>query len=301
MRWTAVAAGLAAAYMLFESQWLTKHELTLHVPGLAPGFEGLSILHLSDVHGDQPGLNLWTLRKALRWAEKTDPDVVVVTGDLLSGSSARAGRCLELVGSLRPRLGIYAVPGNHEYGLSKNPLAHRPTLIDWQAAGITLLSDRCDLVPDADPSGAARMVICGADYITGGHTLDGVQPEEVDLALLLVHRPPDADDPLGERFPLAFAGHTHGGQIRLPTPWGPTPLHDDRLPYLQGVHPWGKGHLAISAGIGTTFLPFRLLTRPEVGLYRLTRADRAQPDRTAPPRDEGGPVPAGGALSGGIE
>jgi predicted MPP superfamily phosphohydrolase len=276
LRWLVAGGVLLAGYMLFEAQWLRRNESTLPVPDLPEALDGLTILHLSDVHGDQPGLNLWTLQKALRWAVQKRPDLVVITGDLLSGEAFGGRRCLELVASLRPPLGTYAVPGNHEYGLSKNPFSHRPTAVDWAGAGITLLRDRCVLVPTAAAQGlegrgrGARLVVCGADYLTGGHTLEGIPPEEADFAFLLVHRPPEPEDPLGTRFSLAFAGHTHGGQIRFPTPSGPASLHDERLPYLQGIHPWGRGVLAISAGIGTTFLPFRLLTRPEVSLYHLT-------------------------------
>lgn len=262
--------------MLFEAQWLAAREHALPVPGLPAELVGLSILHISDVHGEQPGLNLWTLRKAIRWAAHKRPDLVVVTGDLISGDGRRSRRCLELIGSLKPALGIFAVPGNHEYGISKNPLSRRPSMVDWSAAGITLLRDRCALV---DSGRADRTVaVCGADYITGGHSLAQADLDGSDLALLLVHRPPDPDDPLGSRFPLAFAGHTHGGQIRFPTPSGPTSLHNEGLPYVQGVHRWGRGRLVISAGIGTTFLPFRLLTRPEVGLYHLT----AEPPALSP-------------------
>lgn len=266
--WLAAFGAALAAYMLFEAQWLARRETMLVVPGLPPGLAGLSILHLSDVHGDQPGLNLWTLKKALRWAGPRQPDLVVVTGDLVSGTGARSQRCLELVGSLRPRLGTYAVPGNHEYGLSKSPFSHRPTSMDWEAAGITLLRDRCVAVPVPGANGTC-LAVCGADYVTGGHSLAEEPIRPHDFPLLLVHRPPAPDDPLAERFPLAFAGHTHGGQIRVPTPTGPTSLHLEGLPYIQGVHRWGQGLLAISAGIGTSFLPFRLLTRPEISLYYL--------------------------------
>ncbi len=266
----AIGAALVA-YMLFEAQWLVGRERTLAVPGLPPGLAGLSILHLSDVHGGQPGMNLWTLKKALRWAAPRRPDLVVVTGDLVSGNGAHSRRCLELVGSLRPKLGTYAVPGNHEYGLSKSPFAHRPAGVDWEAAGITLLRDRCVAVAVPGANGS-RLAICGADYVTGGHSLASETIRPGDFPLLLVHRPPAPDDPLADRFSLAFAGHTHGGQIRVPTFTGPASLHREGLPYIQGVHRWGKGLLAISAGIGTTFLPFRLLTRPEISLYHLAAA-----------------------------
>ena len=272
----AAGAGAAlSAYMLFEAQWLLKRDQELAVPGLLDSLAGLSILHISDVHGEQPGLNLWTLTKAVRWATAKRPDLVLLTGDLISGDSRRSRRCLDLVSSLRPILGTYAVPGNHEYGLSKNPFSPRPSAVDWEAAGITLLRDRCVVIPAGSEGG--RVAVCGADYLTGGHSLADCDLGDADLALLLVHRPPEPDDPLGSRFPLAFAGHTHGGQIRVPTPTGPASLHDEGLPYVQGVHPWGRGKLIISAGIGTTFLPFRLLSRPEVSLYRLTGDPASHP------------------------
>ena len=90
-----------------------------------------------------------------------------------------------------------------------------------------------------------------------------------DFPLLLIHEPPPSDSPLARMFPLAFAGHTHGGQLRVPGRRGLQPLHEDQGDYLGGVYAWGKGRLVVSPGIGTSFLPVRLLTRPEATLWRL--------------------------------
>lgn len=273
-RWARLAllAGAGAAgYMLFESQWLRGREAALHVDGLPAELEGLRVLHISDVHAGQLGMNLRTLRKAVDWAEKRRLDLVVLTGDILGGRLGQA-ECLDILSRLKAPLGVFAVLGNHEYGLSKNPLTNAPGPIPWERAGITLLRDTCVPIvwPADDPRETTSVTVCGADYITGGHPLlDGIRPD-ADLAVLLTHLPPDLTDPLAETFQLAFAGHTHGGQIRLPTPWGLRSLHSEGLPYLEGVHRWGRGLLVISAGIGTTFLPFRLFTRPQVVLYRLT-------------------------------
>ena len=261
------AAGLAAAaYMAFEAQWLATREATLDIPGLAADLDGLSILHVSDVHAGQPGLNLWTLSRAVSWARARDPDLVVLTGDIV-GAGRGGRRCVEILSELRPRLGMFAVSGNHEYGLSKNPFAHRPQIPSWENSGIRMLRDECvALTPRTD---GARLVVCGADYLTGGHRMRGDLPAAGDVSLLLIHRPPVPGDGLEGRYTMAFAGHTHGGQIRVPTPWGKVRVHQEKLPYVEGIHRWGDGWLAISAGIGTTFLPFRLATRPEVLLYRL--------------------------------
>lgn len=265
----AAAGFAAAAYMVFEAQWLSAREMTLETRGLPPDFEGLSILHISDVHAGQPGLNLWTLRRAVAWARTRDPDLVVLTGDIV-GAGHGARRCSELLSRLHPRLGMYAVTGNHEYGLSKNPLAHRPQTAPWKDTSVRMLHDECVTVAAA--AGGRRLVVCGADYLTAGHRMRGEVPHADDISLLLIHRPPVPGDRLEDRFTFAFAGHTHGGQIRIPTPWGKVRVHRENLPFLEGVHPWGDGSLAISTGIGTTFVPFRLATRPEVVLYRLHTA-----------------------------
>ncbi|HZK49222.1 MAG TPA: metallophosphoesterase [Thermoleophilia bacterium] len=327
-RTAALSGTLAAGYMLFESQWLLARENSLHVPRLPPSLEGLSILHLSDVHAGQPGFNLRTLEKAVGWAVERRPDLAVLTGDILGDRSGRA-RCLALLGRLQPRLGIFAVPGNHEYGLSKNPLTHLPEPIPWESCGVRELRDSCVMIDvpalrsaEVDPSiaaapgasggpaarsasgpaatadesggdpaatadgrpaaGAARVALCGADYLTGGAPLaHQSMPLEADLRLLLVHRPPTADDPLATMFDLAFSGHTHGGQIRIPTPWGLRSPHNDHVSHLEGVRAWGNGLLVVSAGIGTTFLPLRLFTRPQVVIHRLTSA----PSHAAEARD----------------
>lgn len=273
--WAAAAGAAATAYMLYESQWLRCREEPLVVRGLPPHLEGLRVLHMTDVHAGQPGLNMWTLGKALRWAHAHPPDLVVLTGDILGGGD-EAEACLRMLSGLRAPLGVFAVPGNHEYGLSKNPFAHRPFTHAWEAAGIRMLRDECRAVTvDGSASDGGRLLVCGADYVTGGYGLEDRLHEAMDgvdrdFALLLTHRPPDPDDPVFDSFPLIFAGHTHGGQIRLPSPSGPILVHKEGLPYVEGVHRLRGSVLVLSRGVGTSFLPFRLMTRPEVVLYHLT-------------------------------
>ena len=286
----AVIAGLGTAYMLFESQWLRCSTRRLPVPGLADSLEGLTILHLSDVHAGQPGFNLHTLKKAVEWATDSRPDLIVLTGDIL-GSRWGRERCLSLLGRLQAPLGVFAVRGNHEYGLSKNPFAHLPQPVPWEAHGVTELRDSCVLLEvegvrgSAEGRGAARVALCGADYLSGGSPLlEDAVPDGADLSVLLVHRPPTPEDPLSAMFDVTFSGHTHGGQIRIPTPWGLRSLHNDGLPYLEGVHQLSNGLLAVSAGIGTTFLPLRLLTRPEAVIYRLTAGVQENAESPGKPR-----------------
>ncbi len=269
---TAVAAGAAAAsYMAYEARWVECRQRDLTVPGLPSPWSGLKVLHLSDVHAGSFAGNQRSLERVVRWAEPLAPDLVLLTGDVI-GPHEHSRPCLDLLKRLRPPLGMFAVTGNHEYGLSKGPLA-RPRNTDdiWGEVEVTLLTDSCAALPSREGS---ALVLCGADYLSGGYGL--LEPAAIPrlgdpqaLPILLIHDPPPSDSPLATRFPLAFAGHTHGGQLRVPGPSGLTALHKEDHEHLSGVHTWGQGTIVISRGVGVGFLPFRLLTRPEATLWRL--------------------------------
>ncbi len=258
--------------MLFEAQWIERRRADLPVPGLPPAWSGLTILHLSDVHaGTFPG-NERALRKVIDWAAPLTPDLVFLTGDIL-GEPRASRRCLDLLARLRPALGTFAVTGNHEYGLSKGPLARIRRAADlWTAAGITLLQDRCIDLPSRNGS---TLTVCGADYLSAGAGLLSATPQPSPppqahaLTLLLIHEPPPGASPLSHSYDVAFAGHTHGGQLRLPSRHGLRPLNQETDARLGGIYQWGEGLLIVSRGVGTGFLPFRFLTRPEATLWRL--------------------------------
>ena len=266
----AAAGGAAAAYMAFEAQWVVCRQDELLVPGLPEPWSGLTVLHLADVHAGLFPTNERSLAKVVDWAEGLSPDLVLLAGDIL-GDPQQSMRCLGLLARLRPSLGMFAVTGNHEYGLGKGPLARpRDTSPLWAQAGTTLLSDSCIALPARQ---GTQIVLCGADYLTRGegllHPGEAPNASPASFPILLIHEPPPPDSPLAALFPLAFAGHTHGGQLRVPGLSGLTPLNNERHYIPGGVHPWGEGRMVVSRGIGTSFLPFRLLTRPEATLWRL--------------------------------
>jgi predicted MPP superfamily phosphohydrolase len=270
------AAGVAAAaYMTFEAQWVECRRRDLIVPGLPRPWSGLTILHLADVHAGLFAVNERSLAKVVEWAAALSPDLVFLTGDIL-GEPAGSGRCLDLLARLHPGLGSYAVTGNHEYGLSKAPLARpRDTSKLWDKAGINLLSDSCVALPPREGCG---LVLCGADFLTRGESLELSDQLRAGFPILLAHEPPPPGSLLAGRFPLAFAGHTHGGQLRLPARSGLSPLGNESDYLPGGVHPWGESQLVVTRGIGTSFLPFRLLTRPEATLWRLVYTSRDHPE-----------------------
>jgi predicted MPP superfamily phosphohydrolase len=84
-----------------------------------------------------------------------------------------------------------------------------------------------------------------------------------DVRLLLFHFPDVTQWLPAGSYDLVLAGHLHGGQICLPTPRGKLHLEHLRAKHWQGLHRTPAGMLHVSRGLGTSFVPFRLLARPE--------------------------------------
>jgi predicted MPP superfamily phosphohydrolase len=266
----AAAGGALAAWGLFESQWLETRTAVLPVAGLPPELDGLSILHLSDFHAGSPSLNLRTMRMAVSYGVEQQPDMVVVTGDIVTHPRGERA-VLEQLARLDPPLGMYGALGNHDTGTTRDPFSHGMVPASWGAAPMQLLRDRSVVVeahgraievagmePDAWSEGTARP-----------HELFG---RDEAFRILLAHFPDVVDDLPPGTCQLVLAGHLHGGQICLPTPRGRMRLSHTEWRYLEGVHRVGETTLVVSRGTGTTLVPFRLLARPEVVLLRLTAA-----------------------------
>jgi predicted MPP superfamily phosphohydrolase len=237
------------------------------VPGLAPGLDGLRILHLSDLHLGSFSLAGRTLDAALDWAEEIEPDLVAITGDLVTRDRGRVSLEAAL-GRLQPRLGTFLTLGNHDVDDSRDPFRRPADLSDLSVPGASLLRDEEVTVT----SGGSRIQVVGVDphsYLTGRSRPAERADPTADLRILACHYPEVVRTLPPGVFHLVLAGHYHGGQICLPTPWGRIPLKEFHAPYLQGLYPTGAGLLHVSRGLGTSFVPFRLLARPEATLLTL--------------------------------
>jgi hypothetical protein len=184
------------------------------------------------------------------------PDLVMVSGDLLS---RRRGE--PLLRELLARLpNCYVVLGNHDFAETKDPFAARSPVGDLEPA--TLLLDEAKTV---DLRGR-RVQIVGVDprsYRRGLAQPARLADPDADLRILLCHFPNVVDRLPEGAFDLVLAGHLHAGQITLPLPDRRIPLAHPRWRYIRGLYRRNGATLHVSAGLGTTFVPFRFLARPE--------------------------------------
>jgi uncharacterized protein len=241
----------------FEAGWVRLRTREVPLPGLPLELDGLRIAHLSDFHLGLPSRGRRAVEAAVEWTAKRDPDLVCVTGDLVSrpGGASTLRGLLELLG---PR--CYAVLGNHDVAHSRDPFS--------KSAGLRDLSPAHLLVDEAATIElrGRRVQIVGVDPRT--YRQRRAEPWRrvdvaADLRILLCHYPHILDRLGGASFDLVLAGHLHDGQITIPYGFGKVRLAHLRWRYTEGLYRRPQATMHVSPGLGTTFVPFRFFARPE--------------------------------------
>jgi uncharacterized protein len=263
LTWVAGALALAAlatlAWGWFEAGWLRRRvvEVELDVP---PALDGLRIAHLSDFHLGIPSRGRRATEAAVAWVASRQPDLVCVTGDLVS----RTGGLPLLERLLRRLTPCFVVLGNHDLADSRDPFSQR---VDFSALvavqGLTLLADEAVEVERR----GCRVQLVGVDPVS--YALREAEPASLadrgaELRILLCHFPGIARRVPVDAFDLVLAGHMHAGQIVVPLPGRKLRLAHLRARDVEGLYRHGSTALHVSPGLGTTFVPFRFFARPEV-------------------------------------
>jgi predicted MPP superfamily phosphohydrolase len=246
--------GAGLAYGWFEAGWVELRERELELPGLPPALDGLRIAHLSDFHLGVPSRGAKAVERAVEWAAAREPDLICVTGDLLSRprAEARLRRLLERLGT------AYVVLGNHDHAWSRDPFSQPVELGDLAPA--RLLADES---VEVELRGC-RVELAGVDPRSWlSRRRSGFPASYADLRILLCHFPRALDTVEPGRWDLILAGHMHGGQIVVPYGVGKLYLAHLGAPYQDGVYRSGSTTMHVSRGLGTTFVPFRYFARPE--------------------------------------
>jgi uncharacterized protein len=247
----------AGVWGWFEAGWVRLRTLEVPLPRLPRELDGLRVAHLSDFHLGLPSRGSRAVERAVEWVREREPELVVVTGDLVSRPRGEAA-----LRELMHELGsAFVVLGNHDVEHSRDPFS--------RAAGLTDLTPARLLVDEGatvDVRGR-RVQVVGVDpraYRRGTSAPWQLVDDAADLRILLCHFPYVLDFlPVGA-FDLVLAGHMHDGQISLPL--GLKKRYRFAHPntrYPSGLYVRRAATMHVSPGLGTTFVPFRFFARPE--------------------------------------
>jgi predicted MPP superfamily phosphohydrolase len=248
------------AYLLWGTSSIAVRKYTIKISGLPREFEGLTILHLSDLHSKWFGEKQNRLLKTIN---KEHFDLVVITGDLVNKKDPEPEPALELIKGLRNK-SIFFVPGNHEWWSGYT--IREPLL----SLGVNILENKSFKLT----KGHSHLWITGVDDpYTGRDELDKALRNANDgqPIILLAHAPEIFPQGVNSQVELILVGHTHGGQIRLPF-IGAVIVPGQKLfpQYDYGLYSEGKSKMIITGGLGESGLPIRFNIRPEIVFVTLT-------------------------------
>jgi predicted MPP superfamily phosphohydrolase len=264
------AAGTAGYAAAIEPQQLVVTPYTLKPRGWPAGRK-LTITVIADLHAGGPDMPLPNVQRIVDTANALKSDVIVMLGDYIARYRFAVERIPDPVWAaelarLRAPLGVWAILGNHDwwYDLAgvRNALAEvRIPLLENQAVLLGPEGERVWVAGIGDQI-AYRI---GHGRFRGVDDLPGTlaQVTTDDPVILLVHEP-DIFPRVPSRVALTFAGHTHGGQIRVPLIWPAFVPSRYGKRYAYGHVIERERHLIVSGGLGTSIIPARFGVPPEI-------------------------------------
>ena len=262
LRGWAVLTGLCLSAIALvqgmRSPVIERYEVVL--PGLPDHLDGTELVAMSDMHlGAQLG-ETWLSERIIQ-VEEEQPDLIVLLGDIFEGHGSDDNQLVEIFKKLTAPMGVWAVPGNHEF--------HRDGKMHlFEKAGIKMLRNKWAEVKPG-------LILAGVDDLTALHRrrrggdpiLQALTDRPPGSVILLSHTPWQAERAAKLGAELMLSGHTHGGQI-----WPFDYLTRTRYPLLEGRYEVDGMTVIVSRGTGTWGPRMRLWCPGEI-LYVTLRGE----------------------------
>jgi uncharacterized protein len=256
--------GLSAGVPAFALSEAHRFALSKHSFKLPRLERGVRVAHLSDLH-----FGRWHREPAIRnWSDATlaqQPDLIVITGDLVDGGTSveRLKALTAELARLRAPLGVFATWGNHDYGLQRSGrLKEFGQMLE--KVGVRILTNEgVQLRPDLFLAGVD-------DYWRGEVDIDrAIRDAKPTGATLLLSHNPDILPFVPESVGLMLSGHTHGGQVRAPFGVGLHSISRFGERYQMGfIQEKTMGF--VSRGLGTSTVPVRAFCPAELVVLELS-------------------------------
>ena len=230
-------------------------------------FAGFRIAQVSDLHNKDFGEGYGQLLTLL---SEINPDIIVVTGDLIDSRQTDLDVALEFAWQAGKIARVYYVSGNHEarvpeYEDLKTGLVKAGVVIlENQKVQITREGESITLMGIDDPS-FQEDYLFGDSESVARQAIENLQNESDGYTILLSHRPELFDLYVETEMDLVFTGHAHGGQFRLPFVGGLVAPNQGFFPkYDAGLFSEGSTNMIVSRGVGNSIIPIRFNNRPEI-------------------------------------
>lgn len=227
-------------------------EITVHTKSYNKATQSIKIAHITDLHTKGLGA---IERKLLNALNNEKPDIIVITGDLSTPNGTFDGY-QEILSKITAPKGVFFVNGNWEYWNTINKLKE---LLNKN--NITYLNNKIHKVDSG-------LNIIGFDDIEGHPDLDITHTLKQSTINIGLFHSPSFFKKIPNKIKLSLAGHSHGGQIKIPfigPLWAPNGIDE----FAEGWFKIEKRELYVSRGIGNSILPIRFNCRPELAIFNV--------------------------------
>lgn len=258
-----------------EPKLLSSKDYVIKNNKITDNFNGFTIVQISDVHYGRM-FDKASLTKLTKRINEYNPDIVVLTGDLIDRDTKMtkdlANEIATELSKIEAKIGKYAITGNHDYNFD-----------EWDSiikgGEFVNLNNTYETIYNG---GYEQMIIAGISTMQydgesinerAKKALEYINSFEKDgpiYNILLIHEPDYIDKLEDNKFNLVLAGHSHGGQIRVPF-YGAIVLPPDGKKYSYGHYSLENSDLYVSSGIGVSNINFRLFDVPSFNVYRLIK------------------------------
>jgi len=232
---------------LLEPTWVKTRTVRL-----AQGTPSHRLVQITDIHhkGDRA-----YLESVVRKVNALSPEAVLFTGDLIEDAQF-APEALEILGQIKSP--IFGVPGNHDYGCR----------VDFGMIGKALAATGGAFLLDQQATCANGKILISGSACKHLSDVNRFTPHAGGLNILLIHYPLFVEGVRDHRYDLILAGHSHGGQVRIPF-YGPVITMFGVGRYDLGMFQTPGGPLYVNPGIGWFGVPYRFNCRPEITVFEV--------------------------------
>jgi predicted MPP superfamily phosphohydrolase len=279
---------LLTIWSFIEPYVINTEVESVNIPNLPAAWDGQQVAQITDFQIGLWGDNRSTARRSVAKIIEAKPAAALISGDFIYHPGQNIEPEIEAaVEILRPLveadIPTYAVLGNHDYGMSSRSAAPDTETAQrletaLESAGVEVLENESVQLGLPDSNESIYLVAVGSLWAKRDNVEQALSTVPSDSPrIAMMHNPDSFEKFPANSAPLAVAGHTHGGQIRIPglPQWSWLRFTQKDKVYADG---WAKGYgepgnqLYVNPGIGMSYAPVRLFCPPELTFFTL-RAD----------------------------
>jgi hypothetical protein len=276
--WTNMSRlGLTGMHALpLNRRWVDIHRRAMPLKNLDPAMKGWKIVQISDLHYS-PVVWQRYLVQYLQWVNELEPEMVVITGDLITGGYRFANRIATILSGLKAPHGVVCTFGNHDYSIyGKRTNGEGRRRADYLESSLEkrgLIVLRNERLVVKQPGGKTPLLIVGLDDEWSGSmdpakAFEGVNGSQPTICLN--HNPANVGELMEYPWQWMLSGHTHGRQVAT-SKFGRTFYPHRYRHYTHGYYSVNGRHLYVNRGLSYGQRVHHWC-RPEITVFRLSDA-----------------------------